>query len=83
MQNKVFAAVAFNIIVNLLIKHGTERNNCERLRFTAGKYRRSVRARQYTDFAGNGPDIFQTASVNAQSFFQNIFAEDMIFHLIK
>ena len=83
MQDEVLTAVTFDIVIDLFVKHGTERNNGERLRFPAGKHCGTVRARQYADFTGNGADIFQAASVNPQAFFQYVFAQNMVFHVVE
>ena len=57
----------------LFIICGTQGDDCQTLRFSTRKQRGSVRARQYSNFAGYRTNVGRAASVSARTFFAVAF----------
>ena len=65
MEHEFLEMLADQSVDPLLVGSGAEGRHDQRLSLAAGKYRRAVGARQRFHFAGNRPDVFQTAAVDA------------------
>src|SRR5574344_173348 len=83
VQDEVFAAVAFNVIVHLLVESGAQCGDCERLCFATGKECTSMWTRKHVDFARNWADVFGAASVDAESLLKNACAEELVLNVVE
>src|SRR5574344_1926262 len=83
VQDEVLAAVAFNVIIHLLVESGTECGDCERLCLTACEECASMRTREYVNFASNLANVFSAASVDAESLLKDACAEELVLNVVE
>ena len=67
MQDEILAAVALDIVIDLLVEYGTESRDAERLGLPAGEHGGPVRIGQNADLAVNVAYVLGAASVDAHA----------------
>ena len=71
------------VVHELLVFLGSERRRDQRLRLTASEKRRTVNARQPTNFAADRTNFGEPATIRTATFVENIVAEDRLFQMIE
>src|SRR5690606_8463792 len=82
VQHEALVRQAGQPIDHLLAVLGAERSGADRLRFTAGEQRRTVRARQEADGRFDRADLSGRAAVDAGAVLEDRLADDVAFQLL-
>src|SRR5215467_7339401 len=83
VEHEALPRLAFERLDLLGVVVGAERAGDERLCFTAGEDRRSVRAREDAGFDPDRPDLVELAAVEADAVRQHLFAKDFLLELLE
>ena len=83
MEHEAFESLALQHIEALLIFGGSERGGHQRLRLTARKQRRAVRARQDAHFRTDGAHLIEGALVRPLAFQHHVVAEQAFFQFVN
>ena len=83
VQHEVLFAGAFEAVDKLFILAGTQRCDHQSLRFTAGEQRRTMGARQRTDFGHDGAHGFEIAPVDAPPGVEHRIAHHIGFEIVE
>src|SRR5690606_22980443 len=83
VQHEMILALAFEGVDGLRVTRSTERGHADRLRFTAGEQRRTVRFRQYADFDADTAHGFVVAAVDTRLLIQDAVANDARLQILE
>lgn len=83
MEQEALLVHARQAVDILLVFAGAEGGNDDRLGFAAGEQRRTVRARQETDFRHDRTDGFEVAAVDAALGVEDVPADDLRLQMLE